>query len=66
MHSHPAGVLYYFTDASFNTTFPDGRVTEPIVTTGETVCREGVTHASGNLGHTEAHAVAVEIKMACP
>jgi len=41
MHSHPAGVVYYFTDASFKTTFPDGRVTEPIVTTGETVGGKG-------------------------
>src|SRR5678816_1210936 len=32
MHGHPAGVVYYFGDAKFRTTFPDGRVTEPAVT----------------------------------
>jgi beta-alanine degradation protein BauB len=65
MHSHPAGVVYYFADAAFRTTLPDGRVTEPRVTTGETIWREPVAHASENIGTTEAHALAVELKEAC-
>jgi quercetin dioxygenase-like cupin family protein len=65
MHSHPAGVVYYFSDAKFRTTFPDGRVTEPTATSGETIWREAVAHASENIGSTEAHALAVELKQPC-
>ena len=65
MHSHPAGVVYYFVDAAFRTTLPDGRVTEPRVTAGETIWREPVAHATENIGPTEAHALAVELKEAC-
>ena len=65
MHSHPAGVVYNFSDAKFRTTFPDGRVTEPTATSGETIWREAVAHASENIGSTEAHALAVELKQPC-
>ena len=65
MHWHPAGVVYYFGDAKFQTTFPDGRVTEPAATPGETVWREPVAHALENTGDTEAHAFAVELKRSC-
>lgn len=65
MHSHPAGVVYYFADARFRTTLPNGTVTEPVVTPGETIWREPVAHASENIGATEAHALAVELKRAC-
>lgn len=65
MHSHAAGVVYYFTGANFRTSFPDGRVTEPEVTPGETIWRETVAHASENIGTTEAHALAVEMKRTC-
>ena len=65
MHRHPAGVVYYFSDAKFRTMLPDGRVTEPAGTPGETIWREAVTHALENIGDTEAHALAVELKRSC-
>jgi len=65
MHSHPEGVVSYFSAAKFRTTFPDGRVTELTATAGETIWRDAVAHASENIGSTEAHALAVELKQVC-
>lgn len=65
MHSHPRGVVYYFGDARFKITSPNGTSTESAVTPGQTVWREGVTHASENVGDTEAHALGIELKKAC-
>ena len=66
MHSHPAGVVYSFGDAKVRTVLPDGRASESSLTQGETIWREAITHASENIGDAPVHALAVELKQACP
>lgn len=65
MHTHVAGVLYIFGDAKMRTTYPDGRTEESAGGAGEAHWRSPVTHALENIGTTEAHALAVDMKKAC-
>jgi len=65
MHSHTAGVLYIFGDAKMRTTYPDGRREESTAGAGEVHWRNPVTHALENIGTTEAHALAIDIKKPC-
>jgi quercetin dioxygenase-like cupin family protein len=65
MHTHTAGVLYIFGDAKMKTTYPDGRIEETTGGAGEAHWRNPVTHALENIGKTEAHALAVEMKNPC-
>ena len=65
-HSHPPGVVFYLSDATFRTTGADGKVTESKVTNGQVSWREFTTHDAENVGTTEAHAYAVELKQASP
>lgn len=51
MHSHPPGVVYVFSDAEFRST-----------TAGEVHWRDFTTHSAENIGATDAHALAVELK----
>jgi quercetin dioxygenase-like cupin family protein len=62
MHSHGAGVVYVLSGAKLKFTFPDGRTEERSAATGETIWREPVTHAVENVGDTEAHAIAIDLK----
>ena len=62
MHSHPPGVVYYLSDATFVITLPDGSRSEHSVTLGEVEWREFTRHAGENIGDTEAHAFAIELK----
>jgi len=62
MHSHPAGVVYFLSGAKIKFTYPDGRTEEKTLANGETIWREPVTHAAENVGNTEAHAIAVDVK----
>lgn len=65
MHSHASGIVYIFGDAKMRTTFPDGRTEESSGGAGEAHWRNPVTHALENIGNTEAHALAVELKKPC-
>ena len=65
MHTHTTGVLYIFGDAKMKTTFPDGRTTESSGGAGEAHWRNPVTHALENIGTTDAHALAVDLKKPC-
>jgi quercetin dioxygenase-like cupin family protein len=65
MHTHTAGVLYIFGDAKMRTTYPDGRTEESAGGAGEAHWRNPVTHALENIGNTEAHALAIDIKKPC-
>jgi hypothetical protein len=47
------------------TTFPDGRRAESSGGAGEAHWRNPVTHALENIGSTEAHALAVDLKKPC-
>ncbi len=62
MHSHPPGIVYYISDATFRITLPDGSVSDVSVKAGEVHWREATTHASENIGATEGSAIAVELK----
>lgn len=65
MHTHTPGVLYIFGDAKLRTTYPDGRTDESAGGAGEAHWRNPVTHAIENIGNTEAHALAVDVKKPC-
>ena len=61
MHSHPAGVIYVLSGGKLKFSYPDGR-TEERAAAGEAICRDPTTHAVENIGDTEAHAIAVDLK----
>lgn len=65
MHTHAAGVIYIFGNAKMRTTYPDGRTEENAAGAGEAHWRNPVTHALENIGTTEAHALAVDLKNPC-
>ena len=62
MHSHPAGILYYLSDAKLKIAYPDGKTEEREVKAGTAVWSEAVTHAAENVGSTELHEVHTELK----
>ena len=62
MHSHPRGFVYALSDAKIKVSFPDGKSEESAIKTGEARWRDAVTHAAENIGTTDAHAIAVELK----
>ena len=62
MHSHPAGVVYVLTGAKLKFSYPDGRTEARAAATGETIWRDPTTHAVENVGDTEAHAIAIDLK----
>ena len=64
MHSHPAGVVYVLSGAKLKFSYPDGRTEERAAAAGETIWREPTTHAVENVGDTEAHAIAIDLKTA--
>ena len=66
MHSHPSGVVFYLSDATFRTTHPDGVTSDVQVQNGQVLWREVTSHAAENIGQTEAHAYAVELKPGKP
>ena len=62
MHTHPAGVVYFMSDAKLRITYPDGRQEERAVHAGTAAWIDGVTHAVQNVGSTEFHEIHVELK----
>ena len=62
MHSHSAGVVYVLSGAKLKFSYPDGRTETKSAAAGETIWREPVTHAVENVGDTEAHAIAIDLK----
>jgi quercetin dioxygenase-like cupin family protein len=62
MHSHPANVVYFLTDAKFKFAFPDGKTAEREFKAGQTGWSDGVTHAGENAGTNEIHLLQVELK----
>jgi N-acyl-D-amino-acid deacylase len=65
VHSHPPGVVLYLSDAVFGAMGPDGKPFETKVNNGQVSWREFTTHDANNVGTTEAHAYAVELKQNC-
>ena len=62
MHSHSAGVVYVLSGAKIRFSYPDGRTEEKAAATGEAIWREPTTHAVENIGDTEAHVIAIDLK----
>jgi len=65
MHSHPAGIVFALADATVKTYLPDGTSVAYPAKKGDVIWREAVTHSGENVGSTEAHYLAVELKD-CP
>ena len=61
-HSHPAHVVYVVAPFKVRFTFPDGRTAIREARAGEVLFSEAVTHATENIGGTEAHGILVELK----
>ena len=64
MHSHPPGVVYELSASTLRITTPDGKTVESSGTAGEIFWRGPTTHAIENIGNTEAHAIAIDVKAA--
>ena len=64
MHSHPPGVVFGLADATVKTTLPNGTVVAYPSHSGDVLWRDAVTHSAENVGTTEAHYYAVELKEA--
>jgi beta-alanine degradation protein BauB len=62
MHSHPPGIVYVLSEAKFRTIAADGSTSDSTSAVGEVHWRDFTTHAAENIGGTEAHALAVELK----
>jgi quercetin dioxygenase-like cupin family protein len=61
-HSHPAHVVYVITGFKIRFTLPNGETTMRETRDGDVLFSEAVTHASENVGDTDAHGILVELK----
>ena len=61
-HSHPAHVAVFLADARIRFTLPDGQTRIREARAGEIAYSEPTTHASENIGATDAHGILVELK----
>jgi quinol monooxygenase YgiN len=61
-HAHPAHVVYVLTGFRIMFRFPDGRTALRETKTGDVLFSDAVTHASENIGDTDAHGLLVELK----
>jgi quercetin dioxygenase-like cupin family protein len=61
-HAHPAHVVYVLTGFRIRFTLPDGKTMIRETRDGEVLFSEAVTHASENIGETDAHGILVELK----
>lgn len=62
LHAHPDGVVYGFGDSRIRVTSVDGKVTESSGKAGDVYWRKAVAHQIENVGDTDVHSLAVEIK----
>ena len=62
MHSHPDNVVYPLTSAKFKFTLPDGKTFDIEASANEVLFHEAETHATENVGGTEAHGLLIELK----
>lgn len=63
-HMHPAHVAHVLTGFKIRFTFPDGKTAIRETKSGDVLFSEAVTHASENIGNTDAHGILVELKTA--
>ena len=62
MHSHPAGVAVFLTDATNTFTFPDGKTQTMSVKAGDAMAITPVTHLPENTGNKGMDLILVELK----
>jgi len=62
MHSHPDIIVYRFTPVKIKFTLPDGKTFIREAKAGSVLFREAETHATENVGSTEAHGLLIELK----
>jgi len=61
-HSHPAHVAVFLADLKIRFTLPDGQTKIREAHAGEVAYSEATSHASENIGSTDAHGILVELK----
>jgi beta-alanine degradation protein BauB len=61
-HAHPAHVVYVVAPFKIRFTFPDGRTAIREAKAGDVLFSEAVTHATENIGGSDAHGILVELK----
>lgn len=61
-HAHPAAVTYVLAPFKIRFTFPDGSTKIREAKAGEVFYGEPLTHASENIGDTDAHGLLIEMK----
>ena len=62
MHAHPDHVVYVLADGTLKLTLPDGKSQEIPLKAGEAMWIGAGPHATENVGRTEAHNLAIELK----
>jgi beta-alanine degradation protein BauB len=62
MHSHPEGIVFPLTGATVKNISADRSATTRTYVEGDVMWRDAVTHMGENVGNTEAHFLAVELK----
>jgi mannose-6-phosphate isomerase-like protein (cupin superfamily) len=62
MHSHPATVAVFLTDAKGQFTFPDGKKQDFDVKAGQSQYQAASTHLPENTGDKEMEVIVVELK----
>ena len=65
-HHHRQHVVYVLQGFRIRFTFPDGSTALRETKTGDVLFSEAVTHASENVGETDAHGILVELKQEAP
>jgi quercetin dioxygenase-like cupin family protein len=61
-HTHAAHVVYVITGFKIRFTFPDGKQAIRETHDGQVLFSEKVTHASENIGDSDAHGILIELK----
>lgn len=62
MHSHPANVVYPLNDSRARFTMPDGKTVDVDLKAGAVMWQDAQSHASENLGTTDARVLVIELK----
>jgi quercetin dioxygenase-like cupin family protein len=62
MHGHPDHVVYVLADGKLKLTLPDGKSQEIPLKAGQAMWIDAGPHATENIGTTEAHNLAIELK----
>ncbi len=66
MHTHPAGIVYTFNDGRFKNTVQGSSSSREVEAKAEDVLwRDSLTHSLENVGNTELHSLAIELKKTC-